>query len=567
MLTLRGYQNTVKEAVQAVWGRVRAVLFVLATGGGKTVVFCQLILEHNGAAAAIVHRREIVSQIACSLAELGISHRVIAPAKTVTLIRRKQLKRFGRSFVDPNAKVGVVSVQTLTSRGTKNNEAIQRWIRRATLAVFDEGHHYVRTGYWSRAVEMFDHAKLLFATATPERADGKGLADHASGYAEELVEGPQTWELIRDGYLSPFTYLAPDSDLNVESIPLTKAGDFNAKEFRKRVVDSHLVGDAVKHYRQHGHGGRAIVFATDIETADEIAAAFNADGVKAVSLNGDSHQADRDAGLDAFEAGDVRILVNVDLFDEGFDVPSAEVCIMARPTYSTAKFLQMIGRVLRPMYAAGYDLSTVEGRLAAIAAGPKPRAIVIDMVRNWERGHGLPDWPRTWSLDGRERGTRGGRDTQPMQVCLSCTQPFDKFVRICPYCGAPVPDPDRRSVVSVAGDLFELDTQAMAALFQAQQRAEMDDEAFQVDMHRRHVPSYGQARQLRAHQAARYRRQVLRELVSWWVGMQPAGRDLPEKHRRFYYRFGVDIGTAFTLNANDTDGLIDRIAAKFNEDM
>jgi DNA repair protein RadD len=567
VLTLRDYQSTVGEAIQAAWDRIRAVLFVLATGGGKTVVFCYLILRHNGAAAAIVHRREIVSQICCSLAELGIKHRVIAPPKTITLIRRKQLKRFGESFVDPNARVGVVSVQTLTSRGTKNNEATQRWIRQVTLAVFDEGHHYTQSGFWSRAVEMFGHAKLLFATATPERADGKGLAAHADGYAQELVEGPQTWELIRDGYLSSFTYLAPASDLDVSNIPLTKAGDFNAREFRKRVVDSHLVGDVVKHYKQYGNGGRAIVFATDIETADEMALSFNAAGINAISLNGESHQADRDSGLERFESGDVRILVNVDLFDEGFDVPSAEVCIMARPTYSTAKFLQMIGRVLRPMYAAGYDLSTVAARRHAIAAGPKPFAIVIDMVRNWERGHGLPDWPRTWSLEGRERGTRGGRDTQPMQVCISCTQPFDMFLRICPYCGTLVPLPDRRTVTTVAGDLFELDTQAMAALFRAQQEAELDDEAFRVDMHRRHVPTYGQPRQLRAHQAGRYRRAVLRELVAWWVGMQPAGRDLPEKHRRFYYRFGIDIGTAFTLNATDTDALIDRMAARFTEDM
>jgi len=567
MLTLRDYQSTAREAVQAAWDRVLAVLFVLATGGGKTVVFCDLILRHNGAAAAVVHRREIVSQIACSLAELGIKHRVIAPPKTVALIRRKQLKRFGESFVDPNARVGVVSVQTLTSRGTKSNETLQRWIRQVTLAVFDEGHHYVRDGFWSRAVELFGHAKLLFTTATPERADGKGLASHAGGYAQEMVEGPQTWELIRDGYLSPFTYLAPASDLNVESIPLTKAGDFNAREFRKRVVDSHLVGDAVKHYQQYGQGGRAIVFATDVETADEIAASFNAADIKAISLNGKSHQADRDAGLERFESGEVRILVNVDLFDEGFDVPAAEICIMARPTYSTAKFLQMIGRVLRAMYAAGHDLGTVQGRLAAIAAGPKPAALVIDMVRNWERGHGLPDWPRTWSLDGRERGTRGGRDTQPMTVCLACTQPFDMFLKVCPYCGAPVLLPDRRTVTAVAGDLFELDTEAMAALFRAQQAAEMDDEAFQADMIRRHVPRYGQPRQLRAHQAGRYRRAVLRELVAWWVGMQPADRDLPEKHRRFYYRFGIDIGTAFTLNATDTDALIDRMAARFTEDM
>ena len=563
MFTLRPYQQSAADAVQAAWGRVRSVLFVLATGGGKTVVFCHLILQHNGAAAAIVHRREIVSQIACSLAELDITHRIIAPAKTVQLIRRKQLKRFGRSYIDPNARVGVISVQTLTSHSTGQNESLQRWIRQVTLAVFDEGHHYIQSGFWSRAVDLFKHARLLFATATPERADGKGLAAHADGYAEEMVEGPQTWELIRDGYLSPFTYRAPASDLDVSNIPLTKSGDFNAREFRKRVIDSHLVGDAIKHYKEHGNGGRAIVFATDVETADEMAEAARAAGITAISLNGKSHQEDRDAGLESFAMGTVDWLVNVDLFDEGFDVPSAEVVIKARPTESTAKFLQQIGRVLRPVYCDGYG----DDRHAAIAAGPKPRAIVIDMVRNWERGHGLPDWPRTWSLEGRERGTRGGRDTQPMRVCLTCTQPYDMFLRECPYCGAPVEPPDRRSVQSVEGDLFELDSAAMRAVFAAQQAAEMGDAEFQADMMRRHVPGIGQPRQLRAHQHGRRRREVLREMVAWWIGMQPEGRELAEKHRRFYYRFGVDIGSAFTLNATDTDGLLDRMASRFTEDM
>jgi len=49
--------------------------------------------------------------------------------------------------------------------------------------------------------------------------------------------------------------------------------------------------------------------------------------------------------------------------------------------------------------------------------------------------------------------------------------------------------------------------------------------------------------------------------------MQPAGRELAEKHRRFFHRFGIDIGTAFTLSAKDTDALIERIKERFAEDM
>lgn len=523
--------------------------------------------EHNGASAAVVHRKEIVSQIACSLAALDVKHRVIAPPKTIALIRRKQLKQFGKSFVDPNAQTGVISVQTMTSRSAGNNEGLQRWLKQVTLCVFDEGHHYVQSGLWARAVEAVSHARLLFVTATPERADGRGLGADADGFAEEMIEGPQTRELIEQGYLSSFVYKAPASDLDVSGIPVTASGDFNAKEFRKRVIDSHLVGDMVRHYREFGNGGRAIIFATDVETAEEIAQAFTAAGYAAAALSGKTDQAERDYKLDEFGAGSLTVLVNVDLFDEGFDVPAAEVCILARPTESLAKYLQMVGRVLRPVYADGYDLSTVAGRLAAIAAGPKPHATIIDPVRNWERGHGLPNWPRQWSLNGREKGTRAKADTIPQRVCTACTQPYEAFLPLCPYCGA-VPIPGGRSTPEqVEGDLFELDVEGMAAVFEAQQRADMSDEDYTRDQIRRHIPQIGRGSDMKRHQAAKYRRQVLRELVGWWVGMQPEGRSMPEKHRRFFYRFGTDIGTAFTLSAKDTDALINKIKQRFTEDM
>lgn len=567
MFKLRDYQQNAADQVRDAWHRVSNVLLALATGGGKTVVFCQLIHDHQGAAAAVVHRREIVSQIACSLAALGVKHRIIAPPKTVAFIRRKQLKKFGASFVDPNARVGVISVQTLTSKATRNNEAAQRWLKQVTLCVFDEGHHYTASGFWARAVEMFSHAKLLFATATPERADGKGLGVDCSGFVEEMVDGPQTGELIKAGYLSPYVYFCPESDIDVSDIPLTAKGDFDAREFRKRVVASHLVGDIITQYRRYGKGERAIVFANDILTAEEIAVEARANGITATALSGESDQRDRDQALDDFESGRLQWLVNVDLFDEGFDVPAATVCILARRTDSLAKYLQMIGRILRPVYAPGFDLTTPEGRLAAMAAGPKPTGIVIDPVRNWERGHGLPHWPRSWSLIGKEKSRKAASDTIPMRVCLGCAQLFAMIHVICPYCGVEVKPAERTAPKFVDGDLFALDMAAMDAIFEAQQKAEMTADEFALDQIARNVPAIGRPREARAHAAAKHRRGVLRELVGWWIGMQPPGRDLREKHRRFYHRFGVDIGTAFTLNAADTDKLAAVIARRFTEDL
>lgn len=567
MIKLRDYQQNIVELIYAAWHRVRALLVVLSTGGGKTVIFSSIMHDHVGASAAVVHRKEIVSQIALSLAALEVKHRIIAPPNVVALIRRKQLKRFGKSFVDPHAQAGVVSVQTMTSRGAEKNVDLQRWLKQVTLCVFDEGHHYVSSGLWAKAVQAVHPAKTLFVTATPERADGKGLGCHADGFAEEMIEGPSTKELIEQGYLSTFKYVAPDSDLDVGGIPITAAGDLNTKELRKRVVESHLVGDVVQHYLARARGKKCLVFATDVKTAEEMAEAFKAAGVSATALSGGTDSAERDRALEQFEFSDLDVLVNVDLFDEGFDVPAAEVCILARPTESLAKFLQMIGRVLRVVYADGYDLSTAQGRLDAIAAGGKPFALVIDPVRNWER-HGMPNWPRVWTLDSKpKRDSAGASDTIPMKVCVKCTQPFEAFYPACPYCGA-VPEPAGRALPEqVDGDLMELDVDAMAALFERMGRADMDDDDYATDQISRGVPRIGRGADMKRHRGGKYRRTVLRELVGWWVGMQPKGRSLSEKHRRFYHRFGVDIGTAFTLNARDTDALATKIQQRFAEDM
>ena len=567
VLKLRDYQQNVKTSIDKAWQAVRSVLAVLATGGGKTVIFSAIMHDHNGAAAAVVHRKEIVGQISQALARLDVKHRVIAPKQVVARIRRKHLKEFGKSFVDPHAQAGVVSVQTLTSKSSDGNAELQRWVKQITLCVFDEGHHYVAQGLWAKAVHAMANAKLLFVTATPERADGKGLGTTADGFADVMVEGPSMQWLIEQGYLCRFSYKAPRTDLDMSGIPVTASGDLNTKAMRARVVESHLVGDVVRHYLQFASGKRAIVFATDVKTAEEMAEAFKAQGVAAAALSGETEAGERDRKLDDFEEKRLQVLVNVDLFDEGFDVPGVEAVVLARPTESLAKYLQMVGRALRVVYAKGHDLSTQEGRLAAIAAGGKPEAIVIDPVRNWER-HGMPSWPRQWSLDSREKGGRGKSDgLVPQRICTACTQPYEKFYKACPHCGEPVPAPAGRSAPEqVEGDLMELDVEAMAALFEKMRRADMDDDEYAQDQLARHIPAVGRGADMRRHREAKYRRSVLKELIAWWVGAQE-GREIGEVHRRFYHRFGVDIGTAMTLNTKETDALIERIKQRFNEDI
>ena len=198
---------------------VRAVLGVLPTGAGKTVIFSSMMLDHPGASIAIEHRKEIVSQISCSLATFGIMHRIVAPPSTIAMIRRKHLAKFGRSFVDPNALRGVASVQSLTSKSSAKNYALQKWLDQCTFAVYDEGHHYVDEGQWAIAVHRLEHAMQLFITATPERADGIGLGAGSGPLGAGAEEA--SWNLNLVSNTPP-----PDEFVGVTNSDLGFTGDY-----------------------------------------------------------------------------------------------------------------------------------------------------------------------------------------------------------------------------------------------------------------------------------------------------------------------------------------------------
>lgn len=548
MPELRPEQSDFVANIRAAWREARAVLGVYPTGGGKTFCFSHIVAGHTGGALITAHRKKIIIQISKSLALFGVKHRIIAPAHIAREARRQHLRAFNKSYIDDSAEVGVGSVQTLTSKASQADYKLRRWLGGVSLAVFDEGHHYVNSGQWAKAVvSLPDSARLLFVTATPERCDGKGLGAGAHGFTDVMIEGPGVKWQMENGRLSRYKYVCPPTNFSADDIPLTASGDFNRNAFRSRVVDSELVGDVVRHYGTHAAGLKTIVFATDVQTAKEMETAFQAAGHKARELNCNTPVSKADRTLEAYEAGRVDVLINVDLFDEGFDVPDTEAVIMARPTMSLGKYLQQIGRALR------------------VAEG-KDRAIVLDCVRNWER-HGLPDWPRTWSLAAREkRARRTPGDLAELKVCIKCTQPYEAFRRSCPYCGHVDTPTTRRKPEQVGGDLFELDIDALNAVFAAVQRADMATQEYQAELIRKGCPAVGIARNVKIHNAARRTRAVLRALVSWWVGAQP-GRDMSEIHRRFFYRFGVDIGTAFTLKEQETQGLIERIKTRYTEDL
>lgn len=565
---LRPFQADLERRVYEAWNAgALNVMPVAATGSGKTVLLSKLLYDEPGASIAIAHRQELVSQISIALARNGVRHRLVGAKKGSNLIRvisALQVAELGYSFFDPNAKTGVGGVDTIIRMGD------DPFFNQVLFGVQDEGHHVLKVNKWGIAAAKCPRARWLFPTATPLRADGKGLGRHADGLVDAMVLAPSMRDIINMGYLTDYRIFAPPSDLDLSQVALSQAtGDFNADQLRKAVHKSHITGDAVAHYLKLAPGKLGVTFAVDVEAATEIAAAFRAAGVPAEVVSAKTPDALRSQILRRFKAREILQLVNVDLFGEGFDLPAIEVVSFARPTESFALFSQQFGRALRLMLskqaAAVHAHLTDEQRRAAIAASEKPVAYIIDHVGNVLR-HGLPDARREWSLDRRERRSGGKSDAIPMRVCVNpeCIQPYERIYKCCPYCGHYPPPPSRSAPEFVDGDLLELDPETLAALRGEIARIDGDP-----------VIPYGAGPEVvgavrRRHWERREAQQALRNVIAWWAGLESAqGRGESESYRRFFHRFGLDVASAQTLGAREAGELAERVGtelAKFGID-
>lgn len=403
-------------------------------------------------------------------------------------------------------------------------------------------HHLQTKNKWGKAVEMFKNARGLGVTATPNRADGGGLGRWADGFMDDIVIGPTMRWAIDNGYLADYEIVCPKSDINVEDSQLSSNGDWSLQTLKKAARKSKIVGDVVANYIKYALGRRAIVFATDIETAADIEADFNASGIKAVSLNGKSVTSYREQSVELFKTGKIDVLVNVDLFDEGFDLPACDVVIMARPTASLAKFLQQCGRALRPL--------------------PGKTALIIDHVSNVIR-HGLPDMEREWSLNRRERRAKLQPDPDdiPLTVCKHCLKPYEKYRTVCPYCGfeKPLPEPQTRSIEMVEGDLVLLTREMLERMRRGTVLEAPGDVAARVN----HVAGPIAAKGVANRQAEKIAAQAeLKEAIAQWAAIERLkGFDDREIYKKFYLTTGTDVLSALdgSHNRQEFENMANRI--------
>lgn len=536
------YQAQMRLGIYNAWASGnRCVLAVLPTGGGKSVVFTGIAEDGHRQGlteAVIAHRNELVSQLSMHLARRGIPHRVIASRAAVRQITAEHRRELGRSFVNPDARCSVVSVDTLIAR----KDDLAMWAMQVQRWTIDEAHHVLRENKWGKAVAMFPNAYGLGVTATPSRADGMGLGAHHDGVFEAMILGPTMRDLIEMGALCAYEIAVPESDFTIDESKIAKSGDWSTQRMREASKRSHIVGDVVTEYLRRAPGKRAICFATDVETSNEIAQRFNDAGVAAASVSAKTPTEVRNDYIRRFRDGRITVLVNVDLFGEGFDVPAVEVVIMARPTASLAVYLQQFGRALRPM----------DG---------KPFGLVIDHVSNWKR-HGFPDKPHIWTLDRRDKRAKREPDPDDIELtsCKSCSRPYEKVHAICPYCGEapPAPAGGGRSIEQVDGDFFLLDREMVAQMQQAAKLENPGDMMSRIDHATGNsIAAKGAANRQMERIAAQQR---LTTAIEQWAGCRRAVGDTDQMiFRRFYLTWGVDMISATAGKRAEMESLAERV--------
>jgi len=414
VITLRPYQLDGIARIRQAFGpdRCRAPLYVLPTGGGKTVIFSHIAYgaqAKGNRVLILTHRIELVDQISGSLANAGVDHGYIAAGYT---------KRSALTYV--------ANIQTLVRRLGETPAP--------DLIIIDEAHH-ARAATWESVIRHWPNAKLLGVTATPMRPSGEGLGT----IFDKLIVGPSPAELIAGGWLAPPIVFGPET---VDTSGLhTRAGEFVTSESEELVNTPAITGSALEMYRSKTDGLPALAFCVSVQHAHDVAKQFRDAGYSAMALDGGTDREIRRGVVKDFRDRKITLLASCDLFSEGFDCPGVHVGIMLRPTQSEVIYRQQCGRILRPEIG-------------------KERAWIFDHCRNWER-FGLPHWDRAtpWTLNGEDQPKK--KKATSVKVCPNCWAAMQSAARKCPECGYLfVPKP--REVEQREGKLAEITPEEVA---------------------------------------------------------------------------------------------------------
>lgn len=398
MIKLYDYQedliNRTREAFSTGY---KSPCIVSPCGSGKSIMIAEISRKttaNKKRVLFLVHRKELIDQIKNTFKFVGVDTNYVQFAMVQTIVRNLD--------------------KTLTP----------------DLIITDESHHGLAASY-QKIYDYFGDVKRLGFTATPVRLNGDGLG----GINDILIEGVSVEWLIENERLAPYDYYAPKL-MQQENL---KIG--HLKEFTKQSIDKEMethkaiYGDVIKHYLKLAEGEQAIAYCHSLDSSLKTAQAFNDAGITAKHIDAKTNKKERDDIIQAFRDKEIKVLCNVDLIGEGFDVPDCSTVIMLRPTKSLSLYIQQSMRGMR------YK--------------PNKRSIIIDHVANVNT-FGLPDMSRQWTLSTKKK-EKYDIET-PVKTCVQCFGTYAGIDRKCPYCGHEQPIEVKETVYEeVDQDLEKVD--------------------------------------------------------------------------------------------------------------
>ncbi len=356
----------------------KAVLLQSPAGSGKSVMIAEiarLAVAKGGQVMFTVHRKELVNQIRQSFRENDVDL----------------------------SQCTILTVGKIAHRLSV--------LPRPTLIITDETHHSLARTY-QKIYDYYAGIPRLGFTATPWRLNGKGLHD----VYDALIIGPKIDWLIEHHYLAPYEYYSVKL-VDEDKLKRSSTGDYTSKSIDEAVGRT-IFGDVVRTYQEKTSGQQAIVYAHSVEFSKEVAQAFRASGIQAAHADAKTPSKERERIMTSFKDGSLKVLCNVDLISEGFNVPDCSVVIMLRPTESLVLFIQQSMRSMRYR--------------------PDKVATIIDHVGNYLR-FGLPDDDHQWSLaDRKKRKGKKANDAPPIRTCEFCFAVIPAASTICPVCGRKI---------------------------------------------------------------------------------------------------------------------------------
>lgn len=391
-LTLRNYQETIINSCRnAFKNGYKKLCCVLPCGAGKTAIFCYLaylntLKKSENRVLILLHRKELL----------------------------KQTMEAFQAFQISTDHINIAMIQSF-----KNT--LKKGAKPYSLIIIDECHHATSKSF-QHVLLAYSGVPLIGFTATPARLDGKPLGE----IFDQLIIGVDYAYLIDNKYLVDYDYFSPDLNFDFSKWKL-KSGDFDTTDNALHLDKKAIYGDILKYIDL---SKKTIIYSPTVEYSRKLEKQINEHFKAPVAkeFNGTTPQSERNQIITDFKNGKIKILINVDLIGEGFNVPSCDCVFLLRATQSLPLYIQQAGRALR-----------------SDPSNQKKRASIFDFVGNIYR-FGFPDAPRVWSLSSALKNTHKHETVHDSLIIKTCPNCLRSFVpsqmlpnRLCPFCNTPQP--------------------------------------------------------------------------------------------------------------------------------